>query len=78
MAKVQFTLDSKGINAMLRGAEMQNLLRQKGQEIAGRAGTGYGYSLRDTGQRAAVSVQTRSKQAEQDNAENNTLLKAMR
>lgn len=78
MADIEFKLDSAGVGAMLRGEEVRGLMRQLGAEIAGRAGSGYGYTVRDTGQRAAVSVQTRSKAAEKDNEDNNTLLKAMR
>lgn len=78
MANIEFELNSAGVGEMLRGDEVRGLMRQLGAEIAGRAGSGYGYSVRDTGQRAAVSVQTRTKAAVKDNEENNTLLKAMR
>lgn len=78
MAEIQFEPNSEVIGAMLRGEEMKALLSQIGQKIANNAGPGYGYSVRDTGQRAAVSVQTRTKAAAKDNEENNTLLKAMR
>ena len=42
MSKMKFELNSSGVSELLRSAEMQNLLREKGKEVADRAGEGQG------------------------------------
>lgn len=70
-------LSYTGIGQLLRGEEMKNLMEQFGADRANRAGEGYDYRVRNTGQRKAVSIFTATKEAYRDNLKNNTLAKIL-
>lgn len=76
--KTKVVLNSKGIREMLKGEEMQALLKERATEIANRAGEGYEVDVHTGKTRANASVYTTSKKVMRDNMKNNTLLKAVR
>lgn len=69
----KFELNRKGVGELLKSEEMANVLIQHAGKVATKAGTGY--EAKQMGTR--VIVIARSEEAEQDNYENNTLLKSM-
>lgn len=75
MSKVRIELNSPGIRELLLSPEMQGLLEGKAAEIAGRCGDGYDSDLYLTPGRAVASVYTATKEAAQDNLDNNTILR---
>ena len=77
MSNVRIELNSPGIREMLRSAEMQAILKEHADEIAGRAGAGYSSDTHLTGGRAVASAYVDSKEAAKDNMENNTLLRCL-
>lgn len=68
----KFELNYKGVGELLHSEAMANVLKQHAEKVATRAGSGY--EARQMGTRVIVLVRER---AEQDNYENNTLLKAV-
>lgn len=77
MGKVRIKLNLKGINEVMKSAEVQELLDSAAQQIAAAAGDGYeiepAKSLRWIG---LADVHAATPKAVRDNSENNTLLKA--
>lgn len=78
MSKAEIVLNSNNIRAILRSADMQQMLESKAAEITARAGDGYIYRSHDSGQRIITNVYAETEEALKDNLENNTLLKALR
>ena len=68
----KFKLNYKGVGELLHSEAMANVLKQHAEKVATRAGSGY--EARQMGTRVIVLVK---ESAEQDNYENNTLLKAV-
>lgn len=66
-------MNKKGVAELLHSDEMATVLMQNASKVATKAGTGYEAKQMDT----RVIVLARSAEAEQDNYENNTLLKSM-
>ena len=70
--EVTFELNYEGVGELLHSQQMQDVLMENAKQIANTAGAGY----------KAVQMSTRvivvpdTEEAEQDNYENNTLLKA--
>ena len=77
MSKVQIKLNDAGIQALLKGPEMQGILADIGGQKAASAGPGYGSEVHVFQKRAAVHVFPASAEAAHDNYENNTLLKVV-
>lgn len=75
MSNVKVELNSAGIREMLLSAEMQQILGEKAAEIAGRCGDGYASDTYMTPGRAIASVYAESKEAVNDNLDNNTILR---
>lgn len=69
----KFVLNKKGVGELLKSEAMADVLTQQAGKVATNAGTGY--EVKQMGTR--VIVIARSPEAEADNYENNTLLKAM-
>ena len=68
-------LDIKqGVGTLLKSQEMSNVLMDRATSYAGNAGSGF--KAKQMGTRVIVVPET--KEAEKDNFENNTLLKARR
>ena len=58
MSKMKFELNSSGVSELLRSAEMQNLLREKGKEVAERAGDGFELTVSPGQKRANATIST--------------------
>lgn len=75
--KIKFELSLAGLNELMKSGEMQAVLNSAAEQIADAAGDGYevesAHPIRFVGI-AAVHAATR--EARQDNSDNNTLLKA--
>ena len=76
MADVRIELNSKGIEALLSGQETKQMVSEAARQIANAAGSGYETDVRKVGDRVRGEAYTGTKEAMQDNLENNTLLKA--
>lgn len=77
MANVKIELNRKGVAQLLQGAETRDMVQRIGNEVAQRAGTGYSARTHNSGQRQICNVYPDTREARQDNLENNTLIKAM-
>lgn len=75
--KVKVKLNSDGIRQLLKSQEMRTVLEGYGERTANNAGLGYAYSTHTTEQRAIVNVYPNTKEAAKENAEENTLLRAL-
>lgn len=78
MAKVKIELNSQGIQELLKGAEMQSILKEYGEQKANEAGEGYSSEVHVFQKRAVAHVFPETAKAAHDNYENNTLLKVVR
>lgn len=74
---VDFELDINGLVALLKSKGMQQHLERAGREVANAAGHDYGNKVTMATYEAIGLVYPRSKKAFEDNAENNTLLRAL-
>lgn len=84
MAKVRFELNLAGLNELMRSAEMQTILDEKGAQVQGRAESmskdpkaEYGRSIWVGNWIAASQVRAENSEAMAENLENNTLSKAL-
>lgn len=81
MSKVNFRLDLKGLNELMKSKEMQTVLDQYGSKVSGKAsnmsGAEYGYRTHVASFVAITNVYPDSKEAAHDNYKNNTLLKSL-
>lgn len=75
---VRIELNDAGVQELLKGAEMQSILKEYGSQKAAQAGEGYSYAVHVHQKRAVANVYADSSEALQDNYENNTLLKVVR
>lgn len=74
---VKLELNSAGIQEILKGPEVQELLLEYANKIAANCGEGYETDLYIGATRANAGVIATSKEAIDDNFDNNTLLKNM-
>lgn len=76
MADVKFKFNLSGLNELMKSPEMQSILNDAAQRIAGASGPGYeaepAHPIRFI---AIASAYAGSYKARKDNSENNTLLK---
>lgn len=77
MAKLIFKLNREGVRELLQGDEMQSILGQHAAQKAAQAGVGYTSNVTVHKRRAVGYVSPETKEAIQDNYENNTLLKVI-
>ena len=75
--KVEIELNSAGIQELLKSAEIQGYCEELAREVANRAGDGYEVDTMVGKTRVNASVYAATKEANKDNLENNTLLKAL-
>lgn len=66
-----------GVGQLLKGPEVQQLVKEIANDVAERAGSGYASDLYDAGSRFIASAYTETTEAMQDNLDNNTLLEAL-
>lgn len=79
MAKnMRVVLDRKGVKELLKSAEMQEACQAQADAVISRAGNGYASDAHRTKERVIINVWPDTFLARQDNAGNNTLLKALR
>lgn len=78
MSKMQFKLNRSGVANMMKSEGMQKVLEKKASEIKNRCGEGYEQDIYVGRNRANAMVRAETYEAKKDNAENNTLLKAVR
>lgn len=74
----KFVLNSKGLNELMKSAEMQSILTQKAKAVAAKCGPGYETDIYVGKMRANASIGPKTKKAKRDNYKNNTLLKAIK
>ena len=77
MSKVEIELNSAGIQELLKSAEIQGYCEELARGVASRAGDGYEVDTMVGKTRVNASVYAATKEANKDNLENNTLLKAL-
>lgn len=77
MSKSNFKLNLAGLNELMKSAEMQQCLDRAGSAVAAAAGGDYGKRTHVASFVAITNVYPDSKDAAEDNYENNTLLKAL-
>ena len=74
----KFQIDYKGVGQLLKGKEMQGVLKQAADGVRKNVGgEGYGTDVYIAQTRAISSVYTDDKETFFDNMENNTLLKGL-
>lgn len=78
MTNVEIKLNSEGVQELLKSDEMQVLLSELASSKVGQAGGGYEYSVKVGQRRAYANIYPASKEAYQDNLDNNTLEKVIR
>lgn len=77
MSKFELILNDAGIQELLKGPEMQSILREIGEQKANAAGEGYEAEVHVHQKRAVVNIFPTTWEAAKDNYENNTLLKVV-
>lgn len=78
MAKVRVKLNRSGVKALLKSAEMKAVCEEHANAVKARCGDGYESDAHFTKERVIVNVWPSSAKARQDNARNNTILKALK
>lgn len=77
MAKVEIKLNSASIGNLLRGPEVSEMMSSMARTVAGNCGEGYGHREHDSGQRIISNIYPETKEAYQENLQNNTMLKGL-
>ena len=77
MSKGKFVLNRKGVRELMRSQEAMAVCTEKANEIQKRAGAEYEVTTHTGKNRVNASVHAATYKAKLDNAENNTLLKAL-
>jgi len=78
MSKFEFKLNRAGVKELMKSPEMQSILTQKAAGIRNRCGDGFDQDIRVGKNRANAMIWAETPKAKQENAENNTILKAVR
>ena len=78
MANLKVVLNHEGIRNMLRSSEAREICEKYAKDAQSRLGDEYVVSSYTGKERVNASVLAKSLKAKRDNAENNTILKAMR
>ena len=84
MSRVDFKLNLPGLNELMKSAEMQSILSEKGNAVMSRAnsmaqepGAKYSANTKTINWIAVTTVRADNYEARKDNYDNNTLLKAL-
>jgi len=75
---IKVKLNRAGVKALLRSEEMRTTCEKHASEIARRCGEGYETNTFVGRNRVNAQVMASTYEAKRDNAENNTILKAVR
>lgn len=78
MKLIKFKLNGAGVQELLQGEAMQNVLREAAEQKAAAAGEGYEASVMIGQKRAYANITAATDEAKADNLENNTLEKVIR
>lgn len=78
MANVEIKLNSAGIRELLRSKEAAEVCKEQADKAQSRLGDGYIVTTYTGKGRVNASVYAESYAAKRDNAENNTILKALK
>lgn len=78
MAKVRVVLNRSGVRAMLQSGETKAVCAEQAQAVCARCGTGYATDTYTGKNRVNAMVWADTAEARLDNAENNTILKALK
>ena len=78
MSNISIEINDEGLKEILKGSEMQSILKSYGDQKAINAGAGYAAIVHVHKNRAVCNVFPNTKEAAKDNYENNTLLKVVR
>lgn len=78
MSKVRIKLNSAGVQALLKSAEMQEILKEQAAAAAARCGSGYESRVGVAKKRAVADIYPATPDARRDNYKNNTLEKALK
>ena len=78
MSKVRIKLNSAGVRALLKSAEMQEMLDEQAKAAAERCGSGYESRVGVAKKRAVADIYPATPDARRDNYKNNTLEKALK
>lgn len=78
MANVRIELNREGVAKLLKGAEVQAMLKERCRSAVASLGNGYEYSVDVLSTRAVGEISAESFEARLENAENNTILKALK
>lgn len=77
MDNLKFELNPAGVGQLLKSKELCKVLQNYGNDVAHRAGYGYGANTSVGKKRANTFVRPKTTKAYYDNLANNTLLKAL-
>lgn len=77
MSKTKFELNLAGLNELMKSEEMCAALEEAGAAVANAAGTDYSHRVHQASFVAICNVYPDSKEAAQENFEDNTLVKAL-
>lgn len=77
MGKARFELNLKGLNELMKSAEMQDALEAAGQAVAGAADGNYGVRVHEASFVAIANVYPEDRASAKKNYEDNELLKAV-
>ena len=78
MNKVRIKLHSAGVRALLKGAEMQDILKEQAAAVEARCGDGYESRVGVAKKRAVADIYPVTADARRDNYKNNTLEKSLK
>ena len=78
MNKVRIKLHSAGVRALLKGAEMQDILKEQAAAVVARCGDGYESRVGVAKKRAVADIYPVTADARRDNYKNNTLEKSLK
>ena len=78
MNKVRIKLHSAGVRALLKGAEMQDILKEQAAAVAARCGDGYESRVGVAKKSAVADIYPATPDARRDNSRHNTLEKSLK
>lgn len=78
MNKVRIKLHSAGVRALLKDAEMQDILKEQAAAVAARCGSGYESRVGVAKKRAVADIYPATADARRDNSRHNTLEKSLK
>lgn len=78
MSKIRVELNGAGVRELLKSSEMMAICENHANKALSRLGDGYTVTTMTGKSRVNASVYAESYEAQKDNMENNTILKALR